>query len=189
MKTTHHGERGGHGGTSDWPLWYSPCPPWFILVLALAMLLVAGLVQADSADAPRPFLRGSLDEIAAARAGRPFVLKLWSLDCPPCRAELPAWGSVIEHHPAVELVLVSVDGIEAAAEVHAALAEAGLGARESWVFADPFVERLRLDIDPAWRGELPRTLFYDTRHEVRAVSGRIHKDELERWLCEQSDAC
>ena len=37
--------------------------------------------------------------------------------------------------------------------------DGGLGSAENWIFSDGFVERLRFEIDPAWQGEIPRTVL------------------------------
>jgi hypothetical protein len=48
----------------------------------------------------------------------------------------------------------------------------GIAAAENWTFNDDFVERLRYEIDPRWRGEIPRTLLItrdgSTRQHVGA---------------------
>ena len=49
------------------------------------------------------------------------------------------------------------------------LNETGLGAPENWTFGDGFVERLRYEIDPQWRGEIPRTILI-TRDGAQPLS-------------------
>lgn len=49
------------------------------LVLGLSTLVFCAGVKAE---ALRPFKLGSLSEITAQRAGKPFILLFWSLDCP-----------------------------------------------------------------------------------------------------------
>lgn len=140
------------------------------------------------ADAAKPFVSGSLTEITAARAGRPFILALWSLTCAHCQEELALLGRLLAAHPALDLVLVSTDSPQEAAEIGATLARHALERAESWVFADDFAEKLRFQIDRKWRGELPRTYFYAADHSRRGVSGRVAPEEIEAWLKEQERA-
>ena len=51
--------------------------------------------------------------------------------------------------------------------------EGRAGAAENWLFSDGFVERLRFEIDPAWQGEIPRTLLIARRncHHDRGFGG------------------
>jgi thiol-disulfide isomerase/thioredoxin len=130
-----------------------------------------------------PFGGDSLAAILAARSGKPFILKFWSLDCPPCRAELPQWHALTQRHPRLDLVLVNVDGEAHADEVAQLLDEHGLGRHEYWIFAHPFPQQLRLAIDANWYGELPRTYFYSPDHSHHAVSGKLSAEQVERWIC------
>jgi thiol-disulfide isomerase/thioredoxin len=153
-------------------------------IIALLMTLPSLSTPAGESEV-RPFGSGSLAEIRAARTGRAFILKFWSLDCAPCRAELPAWTELSRRHPQMDLILVNTDSREHAAEAAALLDEHGLGRHEYWVFAHPFPQQLRLAIDPNWYGELPRTYFHSRDHSHHAVSGRLPKEQVERWICAQ----
>lgn len=131
---------------------------------------------------PRPFVPGSLSKILAARQGRPFLLILWSLDCPPCRRELDLLAKTRREHPRLDLVLIATDNIASAKEVHAILIKHGLGNIESWIFASPHAQRLRYEIDPKWYGELPRGYFYDHAHDRIGISGALKAEHLKAWL-------
>lgn len=50
-------------------------------------------------------------------------------------------------------------------------AQADLGGSESWSFTDRFYERLRYEIDPAWAGELPRTVMIDGDGKATVLPG------------------
>jgi thiol-disulfide isomerase/thioredoxin len=78
---------------------------------------------------------GSAKAIIEARAGRPFILTFWSVDCVHCRAELEQLAALSRAHPALEVVLVSTDGPEASREVSAALRPYRFARMESWMFA------------------------------------------------------
>ena len=70
-------------------------------------------------------------------------------------------------------------------EIRAALQRFGLAHIDTWVFADDVPERLRYAIDPAWRGELPRSYLFDAAHRRVAHSGLINEAQLRDWLKRQ----
>ena len=148
----------------------------------LAALLCLIAFSAQAAPDIKPFVRGSMAEIAAAHQGKPYLLAFWSLTCTHCREELGQLGGLLKQHPGLPVVLVSTDTPEEGAEIAATLAEYQLGGAESWVFADSFTERLRAAVDKKWRGELPRTYLYDSAHRVEAYSGKLRPDALAAWL-------
>ena len=145
----------------------------------LALLALLAGVAAQAAEL-KPFTAGSMQQIRAAHAGRPFVLALWSLTCSHCQEELAQLGALQHRHPQLKVVLISTDTPEDAETLTATLARHGLARAEAWVYADGFTERLRFEIDPRWGGELPRTYFYDRAHTVTARSGALAPAELER---------
>jgi hypothetical protein len=126
----------------------------------------------------RIFTAQSLADITARRAGQPFVLAFWSLECTPCLSELADLG----RRNTRALVLVSTDGPRAREAVLAVLARHGLDEAQAWVFADIPPERLRHTVDPAWLGELPRSYFYEADGKRLVVSGRPNAAMLDRWL-------
>ena len=127
----------------------------------------------------KSFVKGSFAEILAANAGRPFIVSLWSIDCPPCIRELKLWSELHTRYPEMELVLISTDGVDARPTINALLQKTGNLQRESWVFADEFEERLRFEIDPQWYGELPRTIFFARDHSRHSISGLLKKAQIE----------
>jgi hypothetical protein len=70
----------------------------------------------------------------------------------------------------------------------AMLEKAGLGTAENWLFSDGFVERLRFEIDPAWQGEIPRTLLIARDGTVTTIEGSAEMPDLEKWLVQQKIA-
>jgi thiol-disulfide isomerase/thioredoxin len=135
-----------------------------------------------AAQEVRPFVSGSLKEITAARQGKPFILGLWSLTCTHCREELSLLSGMAKKYPNFDLVLVSTDTQEEGEAIGATLRQSGLGRAQAWVFADPFADRLRFEIDRSWHGELPRTYLYDPFHKAQAFSGKPNAQQLEQWL-------
>lgn len=153
----------------------------------LAALLVAlTLSLPASAGEPASFGVDSLAAIRARHVGRPFILALWSVNwCGHCIAELTMLGRIVQSGQALPLVLVSTDTPESATAIEATLKRLGLARQESWVFDDDIPERLRYAIDPAWRGELPRTYLYDTDHRRETVTGVLDEAALKDWLKRQ----
>ena len=66
------------------------------------------------------------------------------------------------------------------------LKSAGLDRSESWSFADRFHERLRYEIDPAWAGELPRTVLIDADGKTTVLPGVADLAQVKAWLDAQS---
>lgn len=135
----------------------------------------------------KPFEMTSLEQIKAARSGQPFLLVLWSVDCPPCIKELSQLRSFREEFGARGLVLLSTDGPMEHDLVIRTIAEYGLQDFDNWAFSDNFADRLRYSIDPAWYGELPRAYFYDADHQRLAVSGMLSPEVLETWIKNTAD--
>ena len=152
---------------------------WFALLLA-----TCAAPPAVSAGELRPFDAKSYDEILRAHAGRAFVLAFWSIHCAPCKEEMVVFAALKRKHPHVPILLVAADPPEAKADVVRFLEGQKLGKIELWVFADEFAERVRHSVDPKWRGELPRTYFFDAAHRLTARSGVIDPDWVESWLAQ-----
>ncbi len=143
----------------------------------LATILLALALPADAQEL-KLFTPESPAQIAASRAGQPFVLAFWSLTCAHCQQELADFGRRQTAH----LVLVSTDTPAESEAIRATLARHGLEQAEVWVFADEFAERLRYAVDRHWAGELPRSYFYAADGTRRAVTGRPDAALIERWL-------
>ncbi len=151
-------------------------------LIAAGFWLAMACTQVLAADDIKPFVRGSVREIAAVREGKPYILGFWSLSCTHCREDLSLLGKIRRKFPNLDVVLVSTDSPGEAAEIARVLRQESLQGAENWVFADSFAERLRFEVDRQWHGELPRTYFYDADHRVLAVSGTLNSRELKRWI-------
>jgi thiol-disulfide isomerase/thioredoxin len=145
----------------------------------LAVLVLGAALATPSLADSSAFVTGSMAAIRAAHSGKPHVIALWSIDCPPCHEELAMLGAWQRENPTARVVLISTDTGSAAA-ADAALRKHGLGSVENWVFADNFVERLRHEIDPTWHGELPRSYLHDGITAL-VVSGRLERARLDAW--------
>ena len=155
---------------------------WLGYVAVSLVLLFAGQSAALAAQELKPFLRGSHQQIVAARAGKPFVVAFWSVNCTYCGAELAMFGKLLKKYPGLDLVLVSTDAPADGKGIAAVLDKHALGRAEAWVFADSHADRLRFEVDPEWYGELPRTYFHGAKEGVQATSGKIGQADVERWI-------
>ena len=152
------------------------------LTLLIGLVLMLPVLAAPPPPV-QPFRAESLAQIRAAKEGSPFVLVLWSLDCPPCFRELELLGHLHRTEPALKMVFVATDpygepGVRSA--VGDTLKRFGLDGFEAWAFAgDP--QRLRYGIDPRWYGELPRSYFYSLGQRS-AVSGRLEEARVHAFV-------
>ncbi len=159
---------------------YSFLPkPLIQIFLGSVFLCCTSIVTADEIKA---FTAQSFDEIKASFEGREFLLGLWSVDCPPCMVEMEFMAEVLTLNPDISYVLVSTDSIDQKDYATEFLEDVGLGNKESWMFADSFVERLRFSIDPNWYGELPRSYFFDVNHARQSHSGIVSEELLQDWF-------
>lgn len=160
--------------------------------LLAAIFLLASLTAASAAEPPsgmKPFMRGSWQQMLRAHGGRPTLVHFWGVTCGPCKLELPLLGKFMKDHPALDVVTISADLVPNLPEAaRAMLDKAGLGTAENWLFSDGFVERLRFEIDPAWQGEIPRTMLIARDGTVTTIEGSAEIPELEKWLAQQKVA-
>jgi len=155
------------------------------LSASLLFLLTANMTQATDIS-PKPFTENSLNYIIEQRKGQPIIVALWSIECPPCMAELALLQEMQSKFSADNIVLIATDSPDYIADIMQVLSDYDLSNTENWLFADTFPERLRYAIDPSWYGELPRTYFYDKTHQRKAHSGLLTKAMLEQWLTTNS---
>lgn len=155
-----------------------------LAALCLTILSVAPSAALATQEM-KPFVRGSYQQIISARQGKPFIIGFWSLNCGYCKVELAMLKKLTKKYPKLDLVLVSTDTLEEEKMVSATLAKHSLNKTESWLFADSYADRLRFEIDKKWYGELPRTYFFSTNGEIKAISGKLEQNEVELWIKEQ----
>jgi thiol-disulfide isomerase/thioredoxin len=161
-------------------------------LLAAGLALLFGLsaavaLRAADAGQPIPFERGSWAKLTAEHAGQPTVIHFWGLTCGPCIVEMPNWGKLLAERPDMRLVLIAADPLPQSPEqVNGTLQRAKLEGAESWAFADRFYERLRFEIDPAWNGELPRTLLIGADGTRAVLPGVADLSAVRKWLDAQS---
>src|SRR6516162_3357931 len=148
-----------------------------------SVALLATTVSAATEGELHPFKRGSWQEIRRAHAGQPIVVHFWGLTCGPCRVEMPKWGRLLQERPDLELIAIDADLIpNEGSLVSEMLAKTGLASAENWMFADDFVERLRFEINPRWRGEIPMTLLIARDGKITTIEGMARSEEVRAWL-------
>jgi thiol-disulfide isomerase/thioredoxin len=151
-------------------------------IQSLMLISMLGASCYAAADNFKPFTESSFREIIKQYEGQEFLLGLWSIDCPPCMVELQYMADLLELNPEIPYVLISTDSIQRRDYSAEYLQDVGLSDRESWMFADSFVERLRFSIDPNWYGELPRSYFFDKTHTMKSHSGIVSEKLLQEWF-------
>ena len=149
----------------------------FVLMLMLGFITAVG-----AAEGVRPFTSGSLEKVLATREGKPFILVLWSLECQYCPTELKMLSEFKRNHPKLDVVLIATDTVSDTPQLASRTENYGMDKVEQWVFAEDMPERLRLEIDSRWYGEVPRTYFYDRKHQREVKTGLINRKFVEDWL-------
>ena len=150
------------------------------ILAALAVLMFAA--PADAAER-RPFARGSWQTLMQASANKPTVVHFWGLTCAPCLTELPHWARLAQERPDMRLVMIAADPTPGdPKDLSATLDRAKLDKVESWAFADAFSERLRFEVDPKWRGAMPRTMLIARNGAVTVMTGIADLKTVRAWL-------
>jgi thiol-disulfide isomerase/thioredoxin len=116
---------------------------------------------------------------APASHTEPTVVALWSSECPHCKKNLKLFADLMKRGHRFTLVTVATerpfDGLAAPLDK---LAVPG----QRFAFGDAAPEALAFALDPKWRGELPRTVFFDGRGGKVAVSGVVDAETALRHL-------
>lgn len=155
----------------------------FSAMIALAMLSPVAVQSAEL----KPFGRGSWHALTKAHAGRPTIVHFWGVTCGPCKVELPLLGQFMKENGAIDMVTISADLVpNVPAAARSMLEKAGLGSAENWIFDDGFVERLRFEIDPAWQGEIPRTILISRSGETMTIEGSAEMADIQKWFEQQA---
>jgi thiol-disulfide isomerase/thioredoxin len=129
-----------------------------------------------------PFEINTRNVIEKKYLNQPLIISFWSIDCPYCIDDLKKLGKALSKNKNVKLITVCVDGKESAKKAERILNLAHLPEHERYQYAEGDEDKLRYSIDPTWYGELPRTYFYDTAHQVTPLSGKISNSFLDAWL-------
>ncbi len=153
-----------------------------VAALLLAAPGLSGAAHADTVLAP--FEPGSLERIEAAHKGKPFVLILWSLDCPFCQGSMTVLAQEKRTRAGMTVVTLATEQLgdpDTDALVRARLGTVGL-TRNAWAYGAGAPEQLRYAVDPKWHGELPRSYWYDARGKRVAHSGALTPAMIARFM-------
>ena len=152
-----------------------------VTVLSTVLLFVSAFA-ADGPSELKPFGRGSWTSLLHAHAGRPTLVHFWGVTCGPCKEELPLLGVFMRDHPDIDMVMISADLVpDLPAATKDMLQKTGLSGAENWFFNEGFVERLRFEIDPAWQGDIPRTMLVARDGTITTIEGAADMAEIGRW--------
>lgn len=147
----------------------------------LSCVVVMTALHAE--ETVRPFMPDSFEQIKASHVGKPFVVMAWSLDCTYCQESFSVLAEAKRKHQ-VSIVTIATDRADDRATesmIGKELAAAGLGS-ETWAFGSAPAEQLRYAIDPKWRGEMPRTYWFNAKGDAVGYSGAVTKDIAEKFL-------
>ncbi|TRW91524.1 TlpA family protein disulfide reductase [Candidatus Methylobacter oryzae] len=129
-----------------------------------------------------PFVFGSYQQILAANANRPFMLVIWSINCPSCLQDMELLSNIHKSKPELKIIMLAADEPSASEQVRQILKKYQLFDIENWAYADENTQKLQFEIDPKWYGELPRTYFFDKAHQRTGVSGVLSKEDYQQMF-------
>lgn len=152
------------------------------LTARLVALMMVCLMAPLSAK-EQVFNQSTFKQLKQEYGGKPWILLVWSVDCPPCFKELAMVKELLTLRPQLPIVLLNADGeMIATTERQQIINQFDLSALKHFYFADGQVQSGRYQLDPNWHGELPRSYFFDTKGEYRAKSGLVSKALIAKWL-------
>jgi hypothetical protein len=147
---------------------------------ALAAIILACLLSPAWAS---PFAH--LDRQAAkaltdpARYSVPTIVALWSSDCGHCKKNLELFVRMLKAEPRLRLITVATEAdFDGLAVPLDRLQVPG----QRYAYGTDAPEALAFALDPRWRGELPRTLFFDGLGGKTAVSGVVDEAAVKNLL-------
>ncbi|AEG00288.1 TlpA family protein disulfide reductase [Methylomonas methanica] len=152
---------------------------------ALKVLLITAFLTSNShaaENSTQTFNSGSYQQILSENAAQPFVLAIWSVDCPSCIKDMSVLSQIRQSHPDVKIIMLSTDEASATPEAANILTRHALNDLENWIFGSDDAQKLRYEIDPSWYGELPRTYFFNAEHKRIGKSGALKIEEFETQL-------
>ena len=157
--------------------------PKFFAIVFFSLISGSFTGSSCATEAIRTFTPTSFSQIKATHAGKPFVVVVWSLDCAYCAESLAALAQV-QRKRKMTVVSIATDRVDSDKTrdlMNHKLAEAGLGS-EKWAFGPAPLEQLRYSIDRNWRGEMPRTYWFNTKGKSTSYSGVVTVKLAEKFL-------
>lgn len=147
------------------------------LLATAALALSYHVVHA--AEAIHAFEPDSFRQIVASKAGKPFVVMVWSLDCAYCAQSFETLAEA-NRKRGLDVVTIATDSVDdrESFRLITRKLEAYRLTGNAWAFGASPPEQLRYAIDPKWRGELPRSYWFGANGKVTAHSGVISKERI-----------
>lgn len=150
------------------------------LLQVTAVALVIATATPAAAEAFIPLGRQEARALVSPAAhSMPTIVALWSSNCPHCKSNLQLFAGMAKSERRLKLVTV------AAERPHAGL-DAPLNKLvvpgQRFAYGEDAPEAIAFALDPKWRGELPRTLFFDGHGNGIAVSGVVERATALRHL-------
>jgi thiol-disulfide isomerase/thioredoxin len=142
-------------------------------------VLLSITVKADQTDDIKPFASGSYQQILSNNANHPFMLVVWSIDCPSCLKDMALLSRIHKNKPELKIIMLATDDLSATDQILQILKKNSVMDLENWVFAEENTQKLRFEIDPKWYGEIPRTYFFNAAHKREGVSGVLTQNDYE----------
>lgn len=138
-------------------------------IAGICLLLAVTMPGAVTADAVQPLDRAGAARLADAAAhGTPTIVALWSTDCVHCKKNLKLFSELAAADRGLRVVTVAAQPL--AADLAAPLDRLVVPGNR-FAYGSDAPEALAYALDPAWRGELPRTLLFDGRGGRVALTG------------------
>lgn len=139
-----------------------------------------------AAEAIQAFEPDSFRQIVASKAGKPFVVMVWSLDCAYCAQSFETLAEA-NRKRGLDVVTIATDPVDDGESVRLITRklEAYRLTGNAWAFGASPPEQLRYAIDPKWRGELPRSYWFGANGKVTAHSGVILKERIAALVSNQ----
>ena len=148
--------------------------------LSICLLLTITAAMSEQPQQLKPFSSESIKLIKQQHSHHPYILLLWSIDCPPCYTELQQIGN--SDQSLIDFIIITTDDISRAKEAEEILNEFKISSKSQWIFANESKEKLTYSIDPQWRGELPRSYLYNGNELKDSHSGILTNDKLKEWI-------
>jgi thiol-disulfide isomerase/thioredoxin len=155
----------------------------FFITALLFSTVHFGTANAHAGENIRAFAPDSFSQIVANHSGKPFVVMVWALDCAYCEESFQALAQAQRKYKfsVVTIATDRVDDAEASRLIRKKLDASGLDS-SIWAFGAAPAEQLRYAIDPKWRGEMPRSYWFNADGKPVAYSGVITVDTVARLL-------
>ena len=130
----------------------------------------------------KTFNNGSYQQLLANYKDKAFVLIIWSVTCSSCLKEMALLSKLHQQQPELNLVMLTIDDNSVSSQINDVLRKFNLKDLDHWVFATDNSAKLRYEIDSSWYGELPRTYFFNNKHQRIGISGIISEEKYQKIL-------